>query len=91
MSRNERAEGLEVAAVATEDPAGRFVAGCSSERRRPWRAAMRLEVAAWESGFFWWRTDDGHSACAFCTRECPAEVFLRRHYVLWQCTDETSA
>ena len=52
---------------------------------------MRLEVAAWESGFLWRQTDDEHSTCVLRRFECSAEVFFCRHYVLGGCTDETSA
>ena len=61
------------------------------ERRLPWLAAMRLEVAAWESSFLWQQTDDEHSTCAFMRRECSAEVLLCGHYELGGCTEENSA
>lgn len=52
---------------------------------------MRLEVAARESSFFWRRTDDEHSTCAFGRRECSAEVLFGGHYELGGCTEESSA
>ena len=67
------------------------MAGARMVRQLPWLAAMRLKVATWKSGFFWRRTDDEHSTCALRPTECSAEVFNGRHYVLRQCTDETSA
>ena len=95
MSRNERAEGLEIARVFAlvirrprQEMYGPVLNG---EHRLPWRAAMRLEVAAWESGFFWRRTDDEHSTCVLRRIECSAEVLFCGHYVLGVCTDETSA
>lgn len=57
----------------------------------PWLAAMRLEVAARKSGFLWRRTDDEHSTCALCPRECSAEVLFGGHYELGGCTEEYSA
>ena len=39
----------------------------------------------------WRQTDDAHSTCVLRRRECAAEVVYCRHYVLGQCTDETSA
>lgn len=62
-----------------------------SERRQPWQAAMRLDVATWKSGFFWQRTDDEHSTCARKRLACSTEVLFCGHYGLEQCTDETSA
>jgi len=90
MSRYERAEGLEVAA-ATEDPVRRCKVDARKERRLPWLAAMRLEVAARESSFLWRRTDDEHSRCVLWRSECSAEVLFCGHYGLGKCTDETSA
>ena len=75
----------------TEDPVRRDMVGAHRERRLPWLAAMRSEVAAWESSFLWRQTDDEHSTCVFGRRECSAEVFFCGHYGLGGCTDETSA
>ena len=47
----------------TQDPVRRDMVGAHRERRLPWLAAMRPEVAAWESSFFWRQTDDEHSTC----------------------------
>ena len=101
MSRNERAEGLEIVLVfctraviarnRSKTPSGDVWSTLNGERRLPWLAAMRLEVATWKSGFLWRRTDDEHSTCVLRRIECSAEVIFCRHYVLGQCTDETSA
>ena len=61
------------------------------EYRLPWLAAMRLELVVRKSSQLWRRTDDAHSTCVLRPIECAAEVLFCRHYVLWQCTDETSA
>lgn len=98
-SRNERAEGLEINSVdalvlplnRSKTPLGDVWSTLNGERRLPWLAAMRLEVATWKSGFLWRRTDDEHSTCVLRRIECSAEVLFCRHYVLGQCTDETSA
>jgi hypothetical protein len=37
----------------------------SKERRLPWQAAVRPEVAIRKSGVLWRQTDDEHSTCAF--------------------------
>ena len=95
ICRNERAEGLEIGSVIFTDqsktPSGDVESTLNGERRLPWLAAMRLEVATWKSGFLWRRTDDEHSTCVLRRIECSAEVIFCRHYVLGQCTDETSA
>ena len=52
---------------------------------------MRLEVAAWESSFLEWRTDDERSTCAFRCLERSAKVLFCGDHVLGGCTDETSA
>ena len=100
IGRNERAEGLEIVSVfftralarnQSKTPSGDVWPTLNSERRLPWLAAMRLEVATWKSGFLWRRTDDEHSTCVLRRIECSAEVLFCRHYVLGQCTDETSA
>ena len=96
MSRNERAEGLEVALVLlgagqSKTPSGDVWPAPKSGRRLPWLAAMRSAVAVWKSSFLWRQTDDEHTTCACGRRECSAEVLFCRHYVLGGCTDETSA
>ena len=95
MSRNERAEGLETVSSlerSSRRPRQEMLSGRSFEDVRfPGTAAMRSEVAVWESSLLWRRTDDEHSTCALRQRECSTEVFNCRHYALGQCTDETSA
>ncbi len=100
ICRNERAEGLGTVLVfctrasarsQSKTPSGDVWPTLNSERRLPWLAAMRLEVATWKSGLFWRQTDHGHSTCVLRRRRCSAEVIDCRHYVLCNCTDETSA
>ena len=58
---------------------------------KPWQAAMQRVVVVRENDFGWRQADDGHSTCAQVRRECPAEFLGEVHYVLWQCTEESSA
>ena len=52
---------------------------------------MRLEVAAWKSGFLWRRTDDVRPSCVSQQVVCTAEVLFCGHYGLVVCTEENSA
>lgn len=78
-------------ALATEDPVERRDVGALARRRFAWLAAMRLEVAARESGFLWRRTDDRRYSCVCGTGMRREKVRGGGHYELGVCTDETSA
>lgn len=76
--------------MQSKTPSGDVWLALNGERRLPWLAAMRLELVVRKSSQLWRRTDDAHSTCVLRPVDCAAEVLFCGHYVLWQCTDETS-